>query len=56
MNTLRNGHIDFLIKITMKEDIIDIKLLDNPSIYGSNGYEKTNGGKLDHMSKSLIVL
>ena len=48
MKSLRDSHVDIFGEITIKESIVDIKLLQVPIVDGSNGYNNTEGGHFNN--------
>jgi hypothetical protein len=54
--TKRKVHVDFFVKVTMKEGVVDIKLMQMPSIRGGKGKERTDSDHLSDMSKCLRII
>lgn len=56
MKSLRDSHVDIFDEITIKESIVDIKLLQVPIFYGSNGYNNMDGGHFNNKRENLQII
>lgn len=52
----RMRHEDLFMHMSMKECIVDIKLMHWPFLRESNGKNNLNGGRLDHKAECLVVV
>lgn len=56
MKSSRDSHVDIFGEITIKESIVDIKLLQVPIVDGSNGYNNTEGGHFNNKRENLQII
>jgi hypothetical protein len=56
MKTWVLTHVDFLLKNTMQEGILNIKLKKMPTIGNSQGGEQTNSRRFDNRAKSIFIV
>jgi hypothetical protein len=49
-------HVNILTQLTIKKDILHIKLRDGPTPNRSHGKKSTNSGHMSNKSKSLIII
>jgi hypothetical protein len=49
-------HVNILTQLTIKKDILHIKLRDRPAPNRSQGKKSANSGHMSNMSKSLIII
>jgi hypothetical protein len=54
--SLREGHLDYLFKLTIQESSLHIKLLGDKPICTDNGQEEVQGIDTYHQGKRLIVV
>jgi hypothetical protein len=52
----RLTHIDLLIKDTMEESILHIKLAKGPSSRHNNGQNKSNSGSLNNKTECILII
>ena len=52
----RGSHVDFLIQVAMKKDIIDVKLVDRPRTSSGNSKEEANSNSLGNRGEAVEVI
>jgi hypothetical protein len=48
--------VNGLIEMTVKENILDIQLMDWLGVHGGNAQNEVNGGRLNHWTESLCII
>jgi len=54
--TRRKVHVDFFVKVTMKEGVVDVKLMHVPSTWGKKGDEGANSDHRSDMTEGLRII
>ena len=54
--TRRLLHINLLCKISMKKGILNVKLMEVPTMSGCQRYKQSNGGQLGNQGKGIKII